>query len=173
MEQALKGQTKLAGAVRVFQTVKRYQRRRAASHNPKRLPKAMRKRALDQVNQLLIQMARDPESAKKMGRKKKRSPARLLSFKTKEGIWLETHLWHAKRMKMVGRWGLKLALHPTQKCRRSMYRASKHEATLYDASWKKVVELKGDVGTIGLILGRLCDPLYPAVIAEQYFLLLI
>jgi hypothetical protein len=50
MQQALKNTSQFTGNKRVFQTLPRYMRRRAASHNVKRLPQRYRKRALEQAS---------------------------------------------------------------------------------------------------------------------------
>lgn len=135
MEKAISNATEHTGAIRIFQIIPRYQRRRAASHNVKRLPKYIRSRAL-------AQMARDPDPPKtQQTRRTKRSPSRLSAFKCKSGKWLETHLWHAKRMKMVEKHGIKIALEPNQKSARSLYRAACFEAVVHDASYEKVIKL--------------------------------
>jgi ribonuclease P/MRP protein subunit POP1 len=54
MESAIDNASEFTGSLRVFQTLPRHMRRRAASHNVKRLPVNLRQRALDQI-------ARDPE----------------------------------------------------------------------------------------------------------------
>lgn len=38
-------------------------------------------------------------------------------------MWLETHIWHAKRFHMVKKWGYCLGVRPTYKCYRPCYRA--------------------------------------------------
>ena len=52
MEKALKNASEFSGPTRVFQTLPRHMRRRAASYNVKRLPARLRKRALDQVHKI-------------------------------------------------------------------------------------------------------------------------
>lgn len=45
----------------------------------------------------------------------------------RKNIWLETHIWHAKRFHMVKKWGYCLGNSPTEKSYRACYRAmTKH-----------------------------------------------
>ena len=100
------------------------------------MPKYIRDRAQ-------AQMDKDPESPKKgQTRRQKRLPSRLASFKMKAGSWLETHLWHVKRMKMMESHGCKIALEPNQKSSRSLFRAACHESVIHDASYEKVFKKK-------------------------------
>lgn len=47
-----------------------------------------------------------------------------------EWMWLETHLWHAKRMKMVNRYGFRLAEHCSDKGIRAAYKSLVHGCLL-------------------------------------------
>ena len=161
LEQAI-SQSRANQKLRVFQTVQRYQRRRAASHNPKRLPKHLRLRAIEQM-----QRDKNPNPGE-MPRRKKRNPKRLAEFKTMGKKWLETHIWHAKRMKMVSRNGIMAALTPNQKCFRSMYRAAKNEATCVDSSWKKIIEIIGNRAELSKLLESIADPSLSSFSAEMY-----
>lgn len=157
MEKALKYTSENAGMQRVFQKLPRHMRRRAASHNIKRLPQRLRQKALEQIN-------RDPIPAgpklKSSRRKKRRSGtiAQVFANRNSSKLWLETHVWHAKRMKMCEKWGFKLALHPNEKNIRSIYRASKHECVLYDASYMSCIEITtADVESLANILKMITD----------------
>lgn len=50
---------------------------------------------------------------------------RVLEFNRRQrrNLWLETHIWHAKRFHMVKRWGYCLGERPTAKSHRANYRA--------------------------------------------------
>jgi ribonuclease P/MRP protein subunit POP1 len=127
------------GQIRVFQRLPRHQRRRAASHNTKRLPQAWRQRAIDQ-------MAKDPSGPRetpKSRRSKRRRHGETFEKRKSNGEWLETHVWQAKRMVMIQKWGFKLALHPKDKNFRACYRASKHQCLINDISYYSVFLLKG------------------------------
>jgi ribonuclease P/MRP protein subunit POP1 len=52
-----------------------------------------------------------PNQKKKKNRPHKRRPKYILqdyARRQKEHKWLETHIWHAKRMKMTALWGYKI-----------------------------------------------------------------
>lgn len=50
--------------------------------------------------------------------------------------WLPTHIWHAKRAKMMKRWGWVIPNEPTQRCYRSISRSSRIKgAVAYDTSY--------------------------------------
>jgi ribonuclease P/MRP protein subunit POP1 len=163
MESALKNEGQFTGAVRVFQQVKRHMRRRTASVNVKRLPKTFRQRAINQ-------MLKDP-TPPKLSRKARRKPKRLLAniLKTKgSSKWLETHIWHAKRMKMIDRWGMRLALHPNQKGIRFAYKSVKHESMIHDKSYQKIIEITGEDEVIGNALKEIADPTVMSFTAGAY-----
>lgn len=69
---------------------------------------------------------KDPLSKPKKSRRQCRKPSNLLaeySRRKKKHAWLETHIWHAKRFKMIEQWGYKIPLHPNDKSVRASYRA--------------------------------------------------
>jgi len=61
----------------------------------------------------------------------------------KQHHWLETHIWHAKRFKMIPKWGFKLAEYSRQRGVRAGYRAAAHQCTIYDCSYLCCIELVG------------------------------
>lgn len=74
-----------------------------------------------------------PEGQKKKSRYHRRRPKNLLKEYTRrqrKHVWLETHIWHAKRMKMIDTWGYRLADHPNDKGYRASYRATKNNCIL-------------------------------------------
>lgn len=50
-------------------------------------------------------------------------------------VWLNTHVWHAKRFHMIKRYGYQYPLTPTMKCYRSMNRCMKSNCVVIDTSW--------------------------------------
>ena len=56
--------------------------------------------------------------------------------------WLSTHLWAAKRMKMVNYHGFKVAQTPNNKSFRSAYRHSQHNCIIADLSYYNSITLK-------------------------------
>ena len=66
-------------------------------------------------------------------RRARRRPRDLAEeYKKREDkcTWLETHIWHSKRMKMVAKWDFKLALKRADKGVRAAYRSMKNECLL-------------------------------------------
>ncbi|KAJ3413698.1 hypothetical protein HDV05_007686 [Chytridiales sp. JEL 0842] len=155
MESALKNATEFTGSMRVFQTLPRHMRRRAASYNVKRLPQKYRQRAI-------YQMKDNGNEPQKKSRKAKRRPGAIMKIcnkRSKEGKkWLETHLWHAKRMHMDNLWGYQIALHPNDKSKRASYRASKNQCIMHDKSYNECFELHGTAEHIISLMSAITDP---------------
>ncbi len=82
---------------------------------------------------VLLQMGSKSDRVKRETRRKKRRPSNLKKeYERRQGDkkWLKTHLWHAKRMKMVNKWGYRIALHCNDKGIRANYRFIKHGAII-------------------------------------------
>lgn len=127
----------------VFQKLPKHMRRRAMSHNPNRLP---RKHRLAHINQM--SKSGVPTSTKRPSRKYRRKPQNLLKEyqrRQRKNIWLETHIWHAKRFHMIERWGYKLANISCDKTFRSSYRASAKHCLIQDISYMSCIELVGSL----------------------------
>ncbi|KNE62014.1 hypothetical protein AMAG_07273 [Allomyces macrogynus ATCC 38327] len=154
MTNVMKKATEMAKS-RAFQKVPRFLRRRAASHNPKKIPVRLRDRAIQEL-------ANDPITPKKRKpralRLKRRTP--FTRRQARNGTWLETHLWHVKRFHMRALWGRKVPCTPTQKGARAFYRASQHATTRY--------EFRGPKEDIAAVLARITDPLGPKVGGARY-----
>eukprot|EP00126_Sphaerothecum_destruens_P007007 Sdes_comp19642_c0_seq1m11429 len=130
------------GVRRVFQTLPRDMRRRAMSHNAKRLPIKYRQIAMNELEE----PTQVPKKSK--CRKNRRSRRHIgKEFGNREGKnkWLETHLHHAKRMKMISKWGYWLAEYPSGKSFKACYRASLNSCLLHDASYLRCVQLQGSL----------------------------
>lgn len=56
--------------------------------------------------------------------------------------WLSTHLWAAKRMRMINYYGYKIAYTPNDKCFRSSYRNFRHNACIVDLSYYQCLTVK-------------------------------
>ncbi|KAF5389250.1 hypothetical protein D9757_003446 [Collybiopsis confluens] len=157
-----------ASTTRAWQVLPRHLRRRAASHNPRRVPLRLRDKARAEM---------DPVRKKALGRtlpklgKKRRPPLDVKFLKRQRNKrWLETHIWHAKRMKMEDMWGYRLAVTPTEKAFRPSHRASIHGSILHDASYQSLVELKGPEATLRSVLEVCCDPQLPSPGAPRFTL---
>ncbi|KAI9209255.1 ribonucleases P/MRP protein subunit POP1-domain-containing protein [Polychytrium aggregatum] len=168
LEVALKNATQFTGAQRVWQTVPRHMRRRAASHNLKRLPQRLRQRALEQIANDTgnPQKAEKPPSRRKI-RRCKTVFDDYLRRRVNKG-WLETHIWHAKRMRMVNLWGYKLAHHPNDKSFRSAYRAGKYQCIAHDASYFQPIEVIGLQEHIVSVFKHIADPTAPSIASARY-----
>lgn len=101
-------------------------------------------------------------------------------FKAKNG-WLETHLWHAKRCKMIDYWGFKIAAHLNEKCLKSTYRASVAGILLHDFSYwqpfwmdtvdmEKLAEAFGDQNVLNIVLEYENVQICPVMIIKNAFL---
>ncbi|THH04517.1 hypothetical protein EW145_g5466 [Phellinidium pouzarii] len=170
-----------AGAThRVFQTLPRHLRRRAASHDVRRVPARLRQKARAEVcSELFIEISKLAETGgeivkmdapgKPISKKKQPKRGMVKSLKRTEEFllrqvdksWLETHIWHAKRMKMENMWGYRLAVTPTEKSFRPSHRASVHGCILHDASYDAIIELKGPETYLKEVIVDCCDPQTP------------
>jgi ribonuclease P/MRP protein subunit POP1 len=75
----------------------------------------------------LFFLTQPSKANKRPSRKYRRRPVNLLSEyerrKKADQMWLETHIWHAKRFHMIKLHNYKLALHDNCKNLRPMYRS--------------------------------------------------
>ncbi|KAM9975363.1 hypothetical protein ACTFIW_010391 [Dictyostelium discoideum] len=160
----LKAITTKKSNTRAFQSLPRYLRRRTMSHNVYRLPVHLRKRAQNEIEKSA--QTNKSEGGKLLRektpvRKAKRRPAYLLrdyERRQKTFKWLETHIWHAKRMKMLSIWGHKIAKSINGKGVRSTFRASSHFCTLYDCSYYQCIEITGLESNIINFFSTITDP---------------
>ena len=70
---------------------------------------------------------------KRPSRRHRRRPGNLLQDyirRQNRHVWLETHIWHAKRFHMADEWGYRIPLHPNDKGVRAAYRATVHHCLL-------------------------------------------
>ncbi|XP_069579751.1 ribonucleases P/MRP protein subunit POP1 [Brachyistius frenatus] len=155
----LKAVTKTTGSSQVLAALPKHMRRRAMSHNTKRLPRRLR----DLANRLRSRSLQAASKKKKKEQTKKSRKARrrhgnlLLEFnrRQRKNIWLETHIWHAKRFHMVKKWGYCLGYRPTYKCYRPCYRAMSSHCLLQDLSYYCCIELQGEEGKLLAALSQL------------------
>lgn len=194
---------------RAFQLIPHSMRRRTASHNVKRVPKRLRRRAAHEMKEdntptvtsrtrkktghmrLRIETARKlRDMAKKGGltaellsrtpasravEDRVRNPPRASTKfrrRQREKTWLPTHIWHAKRARMVTRWRYAVAETPMDKCYRPTHRASQMRgAVAWDESYFSTVQLKGRVENIKAVLktitGKGTDALSTLVMAGK------
>lgn len=80
---------------------------------------------------------------------------------------METHMWHAKRMKMTDIWGYRIASKPNTKSARITYRSFTRLSIAHDASYLGCIELHGDFKEIVTVLDRITDAGLPSVGSER------
>ncbi|ONH68021.1 Ribonucleases P/MRP protein subunit POP1 [Cyberlindnera fabianii] len=222
--------SKFASSTRTFQSLPRTLRRRTASHNVKRIPKRLRKRAIREmssdtgVTQMkrtmkgrelyrakmassLLRLAARAQLNKQLPNDKNLSMGklkirqRLATLKkqlreAKEGhfipmnntigsydnsmanglapqplgkmkyikrqrqyVWLNSHVWHAKRAHMIKRWGWQIPLKPTQKCFRAAHRSFNVDGAMaWDKSYVGTCVLQSDnESSVKHIVGKLIN----------------
>ena len=126
------------------QQLPRHLRRRAVSHNPKRLPRRLRAAHLSQRTKSGTEPGAAP-GLRRPSRRWRRRPGNLLAEYNRRqrgpgaAAWLETHIWHAKRFHMTRAWGHALPRTPTDKCWRQTYRGLVRGCVAWDCSYLQVV----------------------------------
>ncbi|KAM4735198.1 ribonucleases P/MRP protein subunit POP1 [Anableps anableps] len=169
----LKAVTRTTGSSHVFQALPKHMRRRAMSHNTKRLPRRLRDVA-NRMREKSLQAGskKKKEPAKSKSRKARRRHGNLLlefNRRQRKNIWLETHIWHAKRFHMVKKWGYCLGDRPTYKCYRPCYRAMSSHCLLQDFSYYCCIELKGEEDKLLAALSQLaCKEAGPTFAAAMF-----
>nr|KAF6426726.1 POP1-like protein, ribonuclease P/MRP subunit [Molossus molossus] len=153
----LKAVTQKSSNSLVFQTLPRHMRRRAMSHNVKRLPRRLQEIAQKEAEKAVHQ--KKEHSKNKCHKARRCHINRMLEFnrRQKKNIWLETHIWHAKRFHMVKKWGYCLGERPTAKSHRACYRAMTNCCLLQDLSYYCCLELKGKEEEILKALSPMCS----------------
>ncbi|XP_062583770.1 ribonucleases P/MRP protein subunit POP1-like [Saccostrea cucullata] len=137
-------------------------RRRAMSHNIKRLPHRVREMVTIKANK-----------HKKPSRRHRRRPNNLLQEyvrRQKTKVWLETHIWHAKRFKMIEKWGYRIPYQPTDKSSRASYRATQHHCQMIDVSYMCCIEVQGNEEDIISGVSRLCNSQTGLTIGAKMYL---
>ena len=130
-----------------MQRVPKHMRRRAMAHNRYRIP--------SRIRAISVKKAGVSEIRKLKCRKHLRNTKLLMlhyfkrSSKMNEkstGKWLETHLWHSKRMKMEEYYGYKIPMKSFTKSLKPAYKLSKFKIVLHDRSYfRSILVPYGDV----------------------------
>lgn len=132
-------------------------RRRIMSHNVKRMPRRLRESHRNQM----LKSGLPAEKNKVPSRKHRRRPRNLLleyNCRKRDKFWLETHIWHAKRFKMIEKWGFKVAEHSNDKCFKANYKAVASHSLIQDISYYTCVEILGPLEILISSLQKHCDP---------------
>jgi len=80
-----------------FQHVPKHMRRRAVSHNIKRLPKRLHGIHRSQVEKSSGRLVKKPKRPSRKYRRRKSNLLEEYNRRQRDYKWLETHMWHAKR----------------------------------------------------------------------------
>ena len=137
------------GAKRVHQTLPRHMRRRAMSHNAKRLPVRLRQAA---ERDIIETGSHTTSEKRKRSRRHRRRPGNIAEeyeSRSEACTWLETHIWHAKRMHIVDMWGWRLPRTPCDKSARATHRATSTDCTIRDRSYNGCIEISAMLGGSG------------------------
>ncbi|KAM6457605.1 ribonucleases P/MRP protein subunit POP1 isoform 2-T2 [Liasis olivaceus] len=153
----LKAVTQKSSNTLVFQSLPRHMRRRAMSHNIKRLPRRLRELARIEAEKPEHQKKALPKSKCRKARRRHINLVSEFSRRQKKNIWLETHIWHAKRFHMVKKWGYCLGDKSTMKSYRACYRAMTEHCLLQDLSYYCCLELVGKEEMLLTALARMCN----------------
>ncbi|KAM6214387.1 ribonucleases P/MRP protein subunit POP1 [Rhynchocyon petersi] len=152
----LKAVTQKSSNAMVFQTLPRHMRRRAMSHNVKRLPRRLREIAQKEAEKAVHQKKEHSKNKCHKARRCHRNQVLEFNRRQKKNRWLETHIWHAKRFHMVKQWGYCLGERPTVKSHRACYRAMTNHCLLQDLSYYCCLELKGKEKEILKAVSQMC-----------------
>ncbi|KAJ2487395.1 Ribonucleases P/MRP protein subunit pop1 [Coemansia sp. RSA 2050] len=164
---------KTLGNARAFQTLPRHLRRRAASHNVKRMPVRLREKAISEMKKSAQSSKTLGESgkltnAKKSNRyKRRRTRSVRAEYELRQAgkRWLETHIWHAKRMHMKEMAGVMVADSPNGRSHRAAYRAAMEKTFVQDVSFYRTIEVAGSAEDIIRLVGCLVAPQELAIAA--------
>ncbi|XP_078254160.1 ribonucleases P/MRP protein subunit POP1 [Rhinoraja longicauda] len=126
-----------------LQSLPPHLRRRAMSNNVKRLPRRLREIAKKEMEKIAHLKKEQSKSKSRKARRRHGNLLQEFNRRQRKNIWLETHIWHAKRFHMVKKWGYCLADKPTAKSYRACYRAMVQKCLLQDLSYYCCLELSG------------------------------
>ncbi|KAI6227973.1 Ribonuclease P/MRP protein subunit POP1 containing protein [Aphelenchoides besseyi] len=123
----------------VIQRLPRHMRRRAMSHNIKRLPRRDRQFAVRVIS-------KSNHKKKAPSRLRRRRPNNLRKeYERRESgefRWLETHVWHAKRFEMTNLWNFKIPLRCYQRGVRPLIRKLDDGAVMFDDSYYRLLRFR-------------------------------
>ncbi|KFB51306.1 hypothetical protein ZHAS_00019358 [Anopheles sinensis] len=151
----------------IHQSMPLHMRRRAATHSVKRLPRRFRA-----VHNAQFSKSGVPDKKKRPSRKFRRKANYLqqeYERRKRASVWLETHIWHARRFHMVHRWGYRVAHRPCNKYYRAAYRATSRHCLVHDMSYEGCIEVRGDEATLKEGFRRLCSEKVGLTMAAKSF----
>ncbi|XP_069477513.1 ribonucleases P/MRP protein subunit POP1 [Ambystoma mexicanum] len=169
MRVMLKTVSRKSSNSQLFHTLPRHMRRRAMGHDIKRLPRRLREMAKKEMDKVVHQKKEQSKSKCRKARRRHRNLQIEFNRRQLKNIWLETHIWHAKRFHMVKKWGYCLGDRATTKCYRACFRAMTSECLLQDISYYCCLELFGKEDELLKALAPLCNSdAGPTFAATQY-----
>ncbi|KAM3723191.1 Ribonucleases P/MRP protein [Dirofilaria immitis] len=137
------------------QHLPRHMRRRAMSYNIKRFPRMQRRFAISTV-------AVSKHRQKPSSRFWRRRPRNLLLNyirRQRKHIWLETHIWHAKRFRMIQKWGYNLPFCSYLRAFRPSHRDAMRHCVIRDISFLRCFQIIGTNQTAIIeLLRSICAP---------------
>ncbi|EJD74850.1 ribonuclease P/MRP protein subunit POP1 containing protein [Loa loa] len=137
------------------QRLPRHMRRRAMSYNIKRFPRMQRRFAISAV-------AASKHRQKPPSRFWRRRPRNLLLNyirRQRKHVWLETHIWHAKRFRMIQKWGYNLPFCSYQRAFRPSHRDAMRHCVVRDVSFLHCFQIIGtSQAAIIELLRNICAP---------------
>ncbi|WVR06792.1 hypothetical protein IAU60_003828 [Kwoniella sp. DSM 27419] len=151
------------GSTRAFQSLPRHLRRRAASHNPRRVPKRLRIRAAMEIDagDVIAKKHRKVARMRQKGSLRDHaSRTEQFALRQKDKTWLSTHIWHSKRYHMANLWGYRLPVTPTLKSFRPACRAGRRKVIGFDTSYFGIIEVEGKRKDIVSMLARISTGAY-------------
>ncbi|VDM42584.1 unnamed protein product [Toxocara canis] len=146
-----------------LQRLPRHMRRRAMSYNIKRFPRNQRKFAASAV-------AASKHRKKPPSRFWRRRPRNLLLNyirRQRNQIWLETHIWHAKRFHIGDKWGYKIPIRSFQRSFRPTYRDAMRHCVVRDTSFLRCFQICCDKESE--LMDALCPLCVPSTSATFAF----
>ncbi|KAJ1960329.1 Ribonucleases P/MRP protein subunit pop1, partial [Dipsacomyces acuminosporus] len=167
---------KTSGNARAFQTLPRHLRRRAASHNVKRIPVRLREKAISEMkksaqsskNLKNSDQLTNGKKASRYKRRRTRTVREEYELRQSGKRWLETHVWHAKRMHMKEMWGTMIAETPNERSHRAAYRAAMERTYIQDVSFYATIEITGTETDIFRLLRTMTTPIDPTISKKRY-----
>lgn len=140
-------------------------RRRTASFRPYKIPRVLKeKRRVKKVG------GKEVEFTARC-RKHRRRPHILLSkyaILGCESRWLQTHMWHRKRMFMEKRWNTWLGIYNRGRgMARKLASAPSAGCVMHDESYLFPLELKGERGSLRSLLQHFLDPGEPLLSSQE------
>ncbi|XP_060861547.1 ribonucleases P/MRP protein subunit POP1 [Metopolophium dirhodum] len=128
----------------IFQRLPKKMRRRVMSTTVKRMPKDLRTAHKKSIEKQINKHVR----RRKDYRRKPKSLRLDYMRRQKNGKWLETHVWFAKRFHIVLKDGYKLPKSSHDKTYRACYRAIGNHCLAQDVSYISCIELRGPYSQI-------------------------